>query len=387
MTNQYNMSNTTQTDSDAIRMAVPVVFRAVDRYVESNIVPATEAKDSRDRILWGPSNKYPDYLLGLYKDVATLGSIVNGSVDYVAGNEVTLLSALFPEGKCNKTGELAVDIVRGCALDWFIFGGFALEVIRGRDGQPAEIYNIDIEDLRTNEDVNVFWYSDKWAKGGRDARTFPAFMPDLDWARLTDEERDRHAASIVYVKNTRKQVYPMPLYAQAVKACEMERCIDEYHLNSLNNEFAASVFIQLCNGVPTDPDLKAEIERDFTEKFAGKDNAGRVVLSFSPDRQHSAMIQELHTEDFGERYKALASRARQQIFTSFRANPNLFGIPTESLGFSAEEYQQAFNLFNRTQIQPVQARIADAFDRICGAQGVLTIRPFNLAGDRVQTVE
>lgn len=372
------MSNTTQTENDSLRMSVPMVFRAVDKYVESNIVPATETKGRGDRIQWGPSNNYPDYLLGLYRDVATLGSIVNGSVDYVAGNDVAFVSELFPEGKCNITGELAVDIVRGCALDWFLFGGFALEVIRGRDGRPAEIYNIGIEDIRTNEDVNVFWYSDKWTKGGRDARTFPAFMPDLDWARLTDEERDRHAASILYVKNTRKQVYPMPLYAQAVKSCEMERCIDEYHLNGINNEFAASAFIQLCNGVPPTPDLKKEIERDFQEKFAGKDNAGRVILSFSPDRQHSAVIQELHTEDFGARYDALAKRSRQQIFTSFRANPNLFGIPTESLGFSAEEYQQAFNLFNRTQIVPVQGRIADAFERICGQKGVLTIQPFNL---------
>ena len=362
-------------------MAVPMVFRAIDKYVETNIVPATETKTRGDsgRVVWGPSDTYPDYLYGLYKDVATLGSIVNGCVDYVAGNDVQLVSELFPEGKCNRTGELAVDIVRGAALDWFLFGGFALEVIRGADGRPAEIYNLGIEDIRTNEDVNVFWWSENWAKGGKDKKLFPAFLPDLDWARLTDEERDRHAASIVYVKNTRKQVYPMPLYAQAVKACEMERCIDEYHLNAINNEFAASAFIQLCNGVPPTPELKDEIERDFMEKFSGKDNAGRVILSFSPDRQHSAIIQELHTEDFSARYDALAKRSRQEIFTSFRANPNLFGIPTESLGFSAEEYDQAFNLFNRTQIRPVQARIVDAFERVCGQRGVITIAPFSIA--------
>ena len=115
------------------------------------------------------------------------------------------------------------------------------------------------------------------------------------------------------------------------------------------------------------------------EKFSGKDNAGRVILSFSPDRQHSAIIQELHTEDFSARYDALAKRSRQEIFTSFRANPNLFGIPTESLGFSAEEYDQAFNLFNRTQIRPVQARIVDAFERVCGQRGVITIAPFSIA--------
>ena len=356
----------------------PVLFRAVDRYVETHIVPPTETKTRGDRIMWGPGNTYPDYILGLYKDVATLGSIINGAVDYVAGNAVQLVSELFPGGVCNKTGELAVDIVRGAALDWFIFGGFALEVIRGRDGRPAEVYNLGIEDIRTNEDVNVFWWSENW-KRQKDVRTYAAFMPGLEWERLTPEEQDRHAATIVYVKNTRKQVYPAPLFAQAVKACETERAIDEYHLNAIKNGFAASAFIQLCNGVPTS-EVQDEVERDFIEKFTGGENAGRVILSFSPDRQHSAIIQELKSEDFGEHYDALAKRCRQQIFTSFRANGNLFGIPTEQNGFNAEEYQQAFDLFNRTQIQPVQARIADAFDRICGAPGVLTIEPFTLDG-------
>lgn len=376
MTNQYNMSSI---DNNA---AVPVFFRAIDRYVETNIVAATETKmRGKDRIMWGDRDKYPSYILGLYNDVATLGSIVNGAIDYVAGNEVRLVSPLFPEGRCNKKGELAVDIVRGAAMDAFLFGGFAFEVIRGRDGKPAEVYNMGIEDLRTNDDLSVFWWSDKWDKGPRsgDIEELPAYMPDLDWARLDDAARERHARSVLYVKNTLKQVYPMPPFAQAVKACETERSIDEYHLNAIKNGFAASAFIQLCNGVPV-PEVQDEVERDFIEKFTGGENAGRVILSFSPDRQHSAIIQELKADDFGSHYDALAKRCRQQIFTSFRANPNLFGIPTESLGFSAEEYQQAFDLFNRTQIQPVQSRIADAFDRVCGEQGVLTITPFTLDG-------
>lgn len=369
------MSNTDNKTTEA----TPVFFRAIDRYVETNIVPATETKlRGKDRIMWGDQDKYPAYILSLYRDVATLGSIVNGCVDYAAGNAVTLVSPLFPEGKCNRKGELAVDVLRGAALDYFLFGGFALEVIRGRDGDPVEIYNLDMEDVRTNEDVSVFWWSDKWDKGARagDITEYPAFMPGLDWARLTDEERDRHAASVLYVKNSRKQVYPMPPFAQAVKACETERSIDVFHLNSIKNGFSADVMVTLCNGNPPDT-IKEKIERDFREKFAGETNAGRMMLTFSPDRQHAAVVQPLKVEDFGNRYEALASRCRQQIFTSFRANENLFGIPTAQ-GFNSEEYAEAFKLFNRTQIQPAQQRIADAFDRICGQQGVLTIIPFSL---------
>ena len=83
-------------------------------------------------------------------------------------------------------------------------------------------------------------------------------------------------------------------------------------------------------------------------------------------------------DDFGEKYKSSATNSRQKIFTAFRANPNLFGIPTDSLGFSQEEYESSFRLFNRTMIRPVQMMIADAYDKIYGRVGVLTITPFSM---------
>ena len=374
------MNNTTPSTE------TPSFFRAIDRYIETHIVSAKETKGRHDRIVWGEGNAYPDYLVGLFKDVATLGSIINGCVDYVLGDEVRLFSRYFPEGVCNLKGETPADLVRGAAFDLFLFGGFAFEIIRGANGDPVEMYNMDIECLRTNDDCNVFWWSEKWKVGGRDAKELPAFMPDINWAALLPEEQERVAHSVLYVKNTRKQVYPMPPFAQAVVACETERAIDTYHLNSIKNGFAADVMIQFCNGIPTDQ-VKAEIERDLTEKFGGEYNAGRMFTSYSPDRLHSAIVTPIKTEDFGNRYEALAKRCRQQIFTSFRANPNLFGIPTESLGFSAEEYKEAFDLFNRTQIQPAQNRIIEAFGRVCGAPDALTIVPFSMAKTRTVNVE
>jgi hypothetical protein len=86
----------------------------------------------------------------------------------------------------------------------------------------------------------------------------------------------------------------------------------------------------------------------------------------------------VQVQDFGEKYKSLEKTARQRIFTAFRANPNLFGIPTESLGFSQEEYESAFRLFNRTHVRPIQRKIADAYDTIYGQKGVLTIVPFSM---------
>jgi capsid portal protein len=309
-----------------------------------------------------------------------LKSIIDGCVDYVVGDGVSILplNETLAPSKMNVKGDTITEQVKDIAGDIFLTGGFALQVIRNAQGGIAEIHYIDMRFLRTNKECNVFYYSENWNKGGRkNVIVYPAFMPNLDWNVLSDKERNRHASSILFVKKSNKRTYPVPCYAAAIKACEMERCIDNFHLNSINNGFTSSYIINFNNGTPTD-EQKQEIEDTFNEKFSGHENAGRIGFSWNPNKESATTIEKVDVDDFGEKYKSSATNSRQKIFTAFRANPNLFGIPTDSLGFSQEEYESSFRLFNRTMIRPVQMMIADAYDKIYGRVGVLTITPFSM---------
>lgn len=356
-------------------------FAAINPYAESNIIsPKEKQYTGKEYVEWGDGNLYPEFLQALYDNVPTLKSIIDGCVDYTVGNNITILplnDSLAP-GTMNVKGDTIAEQVRDVAGDCFQAGGLALQVIRNGFGGIAEVHYTDIGFLRSNKENTVFYYSENWNKGGRkDVVVYPAFIPNLDWNALTDEERNRHASSILYVKRSNKRTYPVPCYAAAVKACEIERCIDDFHLNAINNGFTGSYIINFNNGVPDD-NIKEEIEDSFNEKFSGHENAGRIGFSWNPNKESATTIEKVEVEDFGEKYKSLESNSRQKIFTAFRANPNLFGIPTESLGFSSEEYESAFRLFNRTMIRPVQMMIADAYDKIYGQKGVLTIEPFSL---------
>jgi hypothetical protein len=356
-------------------------FAAINPYAESNIVSPKESQYSgREYVEWGDGNQYPEYLQSLYDNVATLKSIIDGCVDYVVGDGVSILplNETLAPSKMNVKGDTITEQVKDIAGDIFLTGGFALQVIRNAQGGIAEIHYIDMRFLRTNKECNVFYYSENWNKGGRkNVIVYPAFMPNLDWNVLSDKERNRHASSILFVKKSNKRTYPVPCYAAAIKACEMERCIDNFHLNSINNGFTSSYIINFNNGTPTD-EQKQEIEDTFNEKFSGHENAGRIGFSWNPNKESATTIEKVDVDDFGEKYKSSATNSRQKIFTAFRANPNLFGIPTDSLGFSQEEYESSFRLFNRTMIRPVQMMIADAYDKIYGRVGVLTITPFSM---------
>ena len=380
------MSSTKQNNSRRSAFS----FAAIDSYLETNIVsPVEKVLAGRDMVEWGTRNAYPDYLLDLYNNVPTLRSIINGNIDYVAGDDVTImpLQEEFTNQEMNMRGDTIREQVKDIAKDFEIYGGFALQVIRNLAGEVAEVYYIDMRYLRTNKEGDVFYYSEKWGKSSRtDMVVYPAFLPKLDWEKLSDEERNRHASSILLVKNVHTQVYPAPLYAASVKACEIERLIDEFHLSDINNHFVSSAIINFNNGDPGQ-EIKSEIERGFNEKFCGASNGGRVAFSWNPNKESATDIVEFKMEDFGERYKALSQHSRTQIFTSFRAIPLLFGLTSEAnTGFSTEEFEQSFKLYNRTQIQPVQRMICDAYDKICGQRGVLTIRPFSLGGDTEDNV-
>lgn len=338
-------------------------FAALYPFMETNEVLASE-KEIRGQhfISWGDNNKFPFYLYDLYKNVSTLQSIIHGFVDYICGDEII-------SNTIKMTDDDMETLVYDMALSYMIYGGFAINVIRNKIGEVYKLESIDFRNVRSNKNNDVLYYSEDYnnkSYGRSKYIAYPKFGKD----------DIKNANSIFYYKNNKYQVYPIPLWNGAIKACEIEKSIDEYHLNNINNGFMGSVMVSLNNGVPDD-DIKAQIEKDFNEKFCGKDNSGRVVISYSDDRDHQASIEQISTEDFSERYKNLAERSRQQIYTSFRCTPNLFGLPTETTGFNSQEYQDAFALFNKTVISPIQKIIVKSINKILG-EGSVSITPFSV---------
>lgn len=350
-------------------------FAAINRRVEQNIILPTETLVSgKQYIQWGDRNRYPEYLLSLYQDCATLRSVICGAVDYVCGDKVE--SVVLTEKRINRAGDTKESLLEMLARDYFTFGGFAIEVVRNREGDVAEVSALPLQYLRSDKYNEAFYYSEDWGKSANKYILLPKFVP---------EHKDI-MRSVYFYKNANCKTYPEPIYAASVKPCEIERSIDDYHLNAISNGFAGSFIVNFNNGIPDD-EIKDQIERAFNAKFSGSENAGRIAFCWNENKESATTLDKLEVDDFGDRYNSLSKHSRQQIFTAFRAHPNLFGIPTESLGFSEEEYASTFKLFNRTIIRPAQQRICNALNDIFGIEGALTITPFTLEGEIEKTVE
>ena len=340
------------------------LFRAVDQVMVDNIVEPIEEDSKKGFWKWGLNNDYPQYLDGLYKEVATLRSIIEGTIDFVVGDKIEIDDVIWNE-VVNDKGVTPEDLCRDLTRDYLKYGGFAVNVVRNKEGRVGSLYYIPLERLRFNEDRSEFYYSRDWSKsiGRVKFGVYKKFDP-----------QGKDASSIYVYTNNRTDVYPAPKWAASVKAAEIERQVNDYHLNSIVNGFSASYLISLNNGVPSETEAD-EIEENMVEKFTGSGNGGRLVINFSNDKEHSAELSKLETEDAGEKYKSLIERTKSELFTAFRATPNLFGLPTAT-GFSNEEYMEAFKLYNRTAVRPIQNILVRTVNYLIGKE--MTIVPFTL---------
>ena len=344
-----------------------VCLSAINPVLETNIVDATETEvRGKDFISWGKNNDYPDYLFSLYQDCPTLQSIINGATDYSCGDDIYLHIEPY-SSKINDKGETVNQVVRNAFLDYWTYGAFALNVVRNKIGGIAGVYYLDVRNVRSDKKNTFFYYSEDWSKsyGRVKYLTYPAFRTD-----------GKEASSILYVKRTYNGVYGVPVYGAAVKAAEIEKSIDTYHLNAINNSFEGSYIISFNDGVPSEQQQE-EIVNDIEERYSGYQNAARIMVAFNKTKENAITVEKLSTEDFGEKYQALAKRSQQALFVAFRSNPNLFGLPTENNGFNSEEYQSTFKLFNKCMIVPSQRLMCDTFTKIFGEE-CLEIKPFTI---------
>ena len=349
---------------------INIQLAAIEKVVERSIPEYTELETrGKGYITYGTDNQYPEYLWGLYNDVTTLKTIIKGTADFVAGDDAICNVPDFSK-EINKKGDTLFDLIGWIAKDYLIYGGYAIQVVRNKAGNIGELYYIDFRYLRTSKKRDLFWYSEEYGKKyARSNKTvvYPKFVP---------EAKDV-ATSIVYVANEVSRTYPIPRYSGALKACEIERGIDEFHLSSLENGFYGSYLFNMCNGIPSD-EQKAEIEETMTDKFTGPSNAGRILINFANSKDNAATVQKLEIQDFGEKYDAAFKRSREQIYCAFQAIPAIFGLMTESTGFNEQEFSESFKLYNRTVVRPIQRNISNTLDKIFGMEGSITITPYSI---------
>lgn len=304
-------------------------------------------------VKYGEMNNFPEYLFDLYNHSSQFSSIVDTMNDYIQGNGIV---SEYPLKVVNRKGDSFDDFIEKLIYDYLIFGGFSFQVTRNKLGEICELNWIDVRFVRTNEDEDKIYYSTEWGKGRRQPKVYERYYKGC-----------KHPTSIFYYKGRKtRDVYPVPMYIAALTSLEISTQIPDYHLNNLTNGFHPSAIVNFNNGSNLSDDVMDEIEEKIKEKFTGTKNASKIMLSFNDNTEHATTIERLADEGNVDIYNTLKDNVEKDIYSAFRINKLLMGDSSENTGFNKQAYIEAFALYNKTVIQPIQKELEKVINGVLG---------------------
>jgi DNA-binding Lrp family transcriptional regulator len=338
-------------------------------------VPTFKEARGKDWILFGDEgdykNRYPEYLLDLYRRSAKNHAIINSKKDYVVGQGW----AVNTEG-LNTLGlaklqefidhpnqyESLNDILEKVALDYELYNGFALEIVYNQlNDKIAAVYHADFARYRSNEDGSCYYHSEDWSKHNPIVEKIEAF----DWKNPSGKQ-------LLYVKGYSPdcRYYPLPTYLGSTSYIELDVEIANFHLNSVKNNFVGGTIISFYNGEPPVEEQEI-IENQIKEKFTGTNNANSIVLNFADSRDRGVEIQQLNGNDFDKRFDILNKTVQREIYAGHQVtDPALFGIKEDGIFTSRNQLVDSFELFQNTYINNRQQFIERVFNELASLQGL-----------------
>lgn len=327
----------------------------------------TEPTYSNDQIVsYGSDNAAPKLFNDCFRQSATLGSIINGNIAYILGDDISVTGE-FAE-KVNKKGMSMRQFIAHIALDYEVYGGFAFQVIYSKLLVPVELYPLDFAKCRTNESGNKIFYSKKgWSKYSTKSDVYSRF--GFETVSL------ENPTQIFYFKGDyTKNVYPLPPFYSALNDILTEIECSKYSLSTVSSGFSARYLLQFPSEVNLTDEQKRGVETSIKNKFCGSTPETSFMLYWKESTE-GISISKIEVDDAPEKYIAIKDNARANIFTSMRATPLLFGLPNASNGFSTNEYKDCYKLYQKSVIAPIQDIIKECIEKVIGAD-TITIKPY-----------
>lgn len=316
-------------------------------------------------VRYGEDNNFNVFLENL-RDTAPLhNAILTSKAEQAFGEGLTIdtqnLTAKMWSAKCNEQNDIN-EIYYRCLQDLILYGGFYLEVIWAQDGTIAELYHIPFGRIRAGKKDLM-------------SRTISEYLYCVDWLKVYTygytsiplfDLKNRTGRQIYAYRNyvAGREFYPLPDYVSALAYIALEKEIANYGLSEIRNSFGGSNVINFRNGIPSE-EQQQRIKERIQQQLTSSDNAGKLLIMFSPDSDHSPEISNIQTSNSADKYIQVEKSVLQNVLSAHRVvSPLLVGIRTENngLGSNANEIENAFEMWSNVVIKPYQSKVLKALN-------------------------
>jgi hypothetical protein len=313
-------------------------------------------------VYYGENNLLPQYFIELYDNCAIHKAVITSKVNQIMGDGIVSLNNPMAAVNLINPSENVADVMRKCALDFMMFGGFSLQVIKTKDGKGiAEIYHLDFSRVRSgklnDEDkIESYFYSAHW----KDTRKYP---PEEYPAFNMDEKSPNQ---IYYYKTyvPSMSYYPVPDWSAGQRAIEIDIETKNFHMNNLRSGMVPSLFINMNGGIPGEEEQRI-LTRALEEQYAGTDNAGQAIISFNESKDTAPEIVQIPRNDNDSYYQTMNDDITRSILSAHRvSSAELFGIATAGKLGGSNEITEHSEYFRKMVIQPFQNCMLPVFNKL-----------------------
>ena len=237
-----------------------VISIKMEKQVES--APKT-SNSNRGWINWGSRNMYPLDLSNLYYNSVTHRACCEFAATAILGDGVD-----YEKMKLNGQEELMPnynetwdDLIYNLALDYVIYGSYAIQIIKNKDDKTYSFYHQPISDVRCspkNEDgdIETYWISSDWSA----LQKYPPV--ELKSFAFNEDDKITSGEPYLFVYNHYTpdlEYYWQPQYTSGIKAIQTEIELLRYDLRSVTNNFSASGVLAM-NRIDDDEERKMVLE-------------------------------------------------------------------------------------------------------------------------------
>jgi hypothetical protein len=313
-------------------------------------------------VYYGENNLLPQYFIELFDNCAIHKAVVISKVNQIMGDGVVSLNNPMATVNLINESENVSEVMRKCALDFMLFGGFSLNVIWSKDRKTiAEIYHLDFSRVRSgklnDEDkVDCYYYSPEW----KNIRKYPP----VEIKAFSQNEKDPN--QIYYYKNyiPSMSYYPIPDWSAGQRSMETDIEIKNFYMNNLRKGMMPSLWINYNNGIPGEEEQR-DLVRALESQYGGTDNAGQAIISFNESQEQSPVITQIQRNDNDTYYSQITDDITRSILSSHRvSSAELFGIATAGKLGGANEITEHSEYFRKMVIMPYQNCLLPVFDKL-----------------------
>lgn len=352
---------------------------------------------NRGWVNWGLKNDYPIHLSEFYFNSIVHKSCIDFGVSAIVGEGLDYEAMNMEESESmpnyTQTWE---DFIKALATDFLIYGSYAFQIIKNRDGRTYSYYHQPISTVRCSPrdadgNITSYFISSDWTSIGK--------YPPIELPRFgfTEDEHINNGQAYLFVYETYTPdltYYTTPKYVGAIKAIQTELELIRYDLRSTMNNFSANGFLVLPR-VESEEE-RIELLRNIKNSFVGADNANSLIVTFSNGDENDSNVAKFVKIDKDSQNVNLFSECNDRnidrIVTAHRIPTKaLIGMPTDtaSLGGDGNMLNVSWNLYNKTVATENRNAIVNTINKMFALNGVdtrIVLKPldFNLVKQQEQ---